>query len=540
MEHTLGGEIVGRADFRGGWGHHEPYSVFYCLRARTPIAQVRMICDGGILPSFARSAVGKGLQAFLDFESADQPVEILVGISFVSVANARAAIDREAGTKRFEEIVVESKADWDEALSCIEVAGGTGTQRTLLYSSLYRLFCMPTDLGIDEENPRWRSGVRHFTDFYCIWDSVRNANSLLNLIAPELSADMLNSLLDIAEQTGWLPDAHIAGHHAFQQGANGCDILFTEAALKGLPGVDYNRALDWIVKTAETPSADPLRYGRFDQGGDLPFLPNTVHASVSRHIEVTYHDDCIARLATHLGRDDIAERYRARAARVWNLWRDEKKSFWPKNPDGTWDERASATGEVATSWLNSYTYEGAILTWSLSPMGDLRGLIDRVGGDEAFVRFLDDYFETGLFHTKETRMHIPHLYSLAGRPDLAADRVARSLSPYAPTADGIRDNEDMGCQAGYYICNTVGLYPHYGQTTYFLTPPVFDEVRLGQGDSVIHITTDRSAGERYIAEATVNGQRIDSSTIDHGQLANGAHLHYVLSDTPAEASGTTP
>ena len=72
---------------------------------------------------------------------------------------------------------------------------------------------MPTDLGVDDEFARWETGgVRHFSEFYALWDSVRNANSFIGLFAPELERDMLNCLLDVAEQTGWLPDAWVTGH----------------------------------------------------------------------------------------------------------------------------------------------------------------------------------------------------------------------------------------------------------------------------------------------------------------------------------------
>ena len=91
-------------------------------------------------------------------------------------------------------------------LQKIQVEGGTEEQKTLFYTLFTRLLCMPSDLGIDDENPLWKSDVRHFTDFYALWDSVRNANSLISLIQPELEVDMLNCLLDIADHIGWLPE----------------------------------------------------------------------------------------------------------------------------------------------------------------------------------------------------------------------------------------------------------------------------------------------------------------------------------------------
>ena len=102
---------------------------------------------------------------------------------------------------------------------------------------------MPSDLGVDDEYAYWKSGVRHFSEFYALWDSVRNANSLITLFAPELQRDFLNCLLDIADKRSWFPDAWITGHSAKIQGGSSADILFNEAHLKGLDGIDYELSL---------------------------------------------------------------------------------------------------------------------------------------------------------------------------------------------------------------------------------------------------------------------------------------------------------
>ena len=240
--------------------------------------------------------IGSGIRCVLNY-AGQREVNLRVGISFVSVANARAYVEREAGEKTFEQIRHEAEQEWERVLSAFAVSGGSEEQRRTFYSMLYRLFCMPTDLGTDEENPFWKSGVRQFTDFYCLWDSIRNANSFFHLFFPELSRDMLNSLLDIAEHTGWLPDAHLANQHGYMQSACACDILFPEAALKGITGIDYQKALCYLRKNNETPTPDVLVKGRYSrlqyprvpvderpQGFGVPasgiYLPRLVHRAI--------------------------------------------------------------------------------------------------------------------------------------------------------------------------------------------------------------------------------------------------------------------
>src|SRR5258708_34339254 len=154
-----------------------------------------------------------------------------------------------------------------------------------------RLICMASDVGVDDENPWWVSGVRHFTDFYALWDSVRSASYLIALFDPELEGAILNCLLDIADHTGWLLDAWIAGHSAMIQGGSSADVLLCEAALKGLQGIKYEKARSQMRKNNEVESPDPWLYGRYRREYQtLGYVPVGISSCVSRHLEHTYRD----------------------------------------------------------------------------------------------------------------------------------------------------------------------------------------------------------------------------------------------------------
>jgi predicted alpha-1,2-mannosidase len=456
------------------------------------------------------------------------------------VAKARASIEREVSGKSFDEVADECAAAWEALLRRFRVEGGDAATQRLFYTLLYRLHCMPTDLGVDDENPKFASGRRHFTDFYCLWDSIRNANSFYHLFEPELSSEMMNSLLDIARHSGWLPDAHIAHQHAYMQSACAADILFSEAAQKGVPGVDYRQALEYCAKNAEVPSPNPLVKGRYlDDYHGLGYLSTRVpKSSVSRHIEYTYHDHCIARLAELVGEAEIAARFADYASRLFHLFQAEVGSFWPRHADGSWlvDHTLDAWKLGREGWNDPYAYEATLAEWTMNAFHDLYGLIERMGGNAAFIAHLDRLFDEHLFNVKETKMHIPHLYTYAGRPDLAADRVRTSLRVYREGRDGLSDNEDMGCQSAYYLWNSMGLYPIYGQTHYLLVPPVFDSVRarLGEGSAELEILCTRRGSGRYIERATLNGRELDRAWVLHREIAAGATLSFELSDTRSD------
>lgn len=537
VEFTHPRELIGRADCKGGWGHKFPYSIFFAAR---------IDCDP------EARATSQGPQGWADDLCADGPdsralwrfpagatVELRIGISHVSIAQARASLDRETAGRSFEDARSQAAAAWDSELAALRAEGGTPEHHALLDTSIYRLLCMPSDLGVDDEFPLWRSGVRQFTDFYCLWDSVRNANGLLALLWPQRQAEQLNALLDIAAHTGWLPDAWIAGHSAHVQGGSSADTLFCEAALKGLPGIDFAAALRQCRKNNEVESPNPYLYGRY-----LPDYRDRGYVAsegaincVSRHIEYSLQDGCIARLAEFLGDTETARSFHRSSAKLWNLWHDGHKSFAPKRRDGSWTQPFNpCQPEVPDFWNDPYFYEGLGHEWSLCALHDVAGLVERHGGPKAFVDHLDRFFGEILRYWKEIVLHAPYLYLYAGRPDRTAD-VLRDLlaAHYRNARDGLPDNEDMGAHSAFLIGALTGLYPVMGQDIYWLSPPHFErtEWRL-EHPLVISAPGAGRDGHRYIVAARLNGRPLDRAWVTHAELAQGGQLEFTLAAQPGD------
>ena len=525
-------EIVGRGDFRGGWGHTFPYSIYFYARFDPPTRERRVGNSLGWMPK--THADGPGCKAVASIGETSV-VTLRVGISHTSIAHARASVDREVAGKSFDTIRTEASSTWEKALSRIRVEGGTDEQRKLFYTQFTRLLCMPSDLGIDDEFPMWHSGVRHFTDFYTIWDSVRNANSLITLIDPDLERDFLNCLLDIADHTGWIPDVWIAGHAGMIQGGCSPDVLFCEAALKGIEGIDYRHALDAMRKNNEVISPNPYLYGRYlEDYQSLGYLSTRVRKNcVSRHLEYAYQDWCIGRLAEHLGQTEIAWRYFESSRKVWNLWREDMRCFAPRHPHGEWVQPFDQDSCWADSWNDPYFYEGTSRQWSFSVQHDFAGLVEQHGGPEAFVNHLDTFFAEGHYHSKETMLHVPFLYHYAGQPGHSSQRARECLQRYFhPTRDGLSDNEDFGCQSAFLIFTSMGLYPIMGQDLYLLTAPVFERVEMDlgcNGKSLVIEAPCADSSKSFIASATLDGLPLERAFLFHHEISQGARLHYKLS-----------
>ncbi len=511
-------EFAGRADFKGGWGHLKPYSIFYFIRLKRAPAKIQLASESG--PMDGSKGEGRGLRAVVSFADGVLEVGVEVGVSFQSVEQARGAVETESAGASLETISERNRAAWVPWVNRVQVEGGADVQRAMLATALVRLFTQPTNLAAAGQPPV-------FTDIICLWDSIRNANSLQHLIAPDFSADLMNSLLQQADETGWLPDAHSAGSFAYQQSGCCAEILFSEAARKGVPGVDYRRALAACVRNAEKRSDAPDYYGRhLDDYETLGYLSTNVpKGCVSRHIEYTYQDWCIARLAETLGETEIARRFDARAKRLWNLWDERVRAFMPRRLDGGWIEGVNPDTQAWDGWNDPYSYESTLRHWSFNGLHDIEGLIERHGGRESFVAFLDEFLARPSKIEKETRMHIPHLYAFAGEPDRAAARVRRSLeTAYLNSADGMPDDEDMGCQSAYYICNALGLYPIYGRTVYSIVVPLFERAILALGTGGRKLEIVRIGDGTRVAAIRINGVAHPGTLIEHAVIATGGIL----------------
>lgn len=535
LEFSSDKEIQGRADFRGGWGHTFPYSIYFYILFDQPFNERIMENVGGTHPGTALD--GPDCKAIVGFGKCKQVI-LQIGISFVSIGKARASVEREVGPKGFETIRSQAMDIWEQTLSSICVLGGTSDQLALFYTFFTRLLCMPTDLGVDDENAFWISGKRSFTDIYCLWDSVRNANSLIGLFDAQLEVDMLNNLIDIAEHTGWLPDFWFAGHSGYVQGGSSADIIISEAAAKGLKPIDFRKALKLMRKNNEIAPPDPHLCGRYlDEYLERGYLSANVKNCVSRSIEYSYQDWCIGNLAEHLGDKETAERFYRSSARIWELWRNDLKCFAPRKPDGTWVEPFDPIRPTRKDdWNDPYFYEGTAHEWTLCVLHDLKGLIDRHGGPDAFVAHLDRFFDEYLYHWKEIILHTPYLYHYAGRPDRTVEVTRKILSEkYKRARSGLPDNEDMGSHSAFYMCSAIGLYPIMGQDIYLLSTPLFREVklRLKKTGNTLLIRTSKSPKEHhYINEVQLNGRSLKRNWVKHSELISGGILDLVVEDTP--------
>jgi predicted alpha-1,2-mannosidase len=542
--------IAGGMSFVGGWGRETPYTLHFYAEFDRPAAEIgrwhstrgTFVRDGGVGISAGgdtRPGLDNRLGIYATFDTRRDPaVQVKLGVSFVSEEQARRNLQSELPGWSFEAAHSAARGMWADALGKIEVEGGSGEQRRIFASALYRAQVMPHDLS--GENIWWRSDEPHYEDFYTIWDTFRTLHPLLTLIQPQRQRDMVRSLLDTYRHTGWLPDARIAGATGPSQGGSNGDVLIADAVVKRLGGFDGKTAIEALLKDGEVQSPDPLNQGReLRDYLSLGYMSLSQTRSASRTLEYAFDDYAIASAAAVLGRADISRRYAARSRNWTNLWDDRLQCIHPRYADGGWAENFDCGREYpdATSeWWDAPFYEGSSRQYSTFVPHDVAGLVRRLGGKAQFVRWLDAFFRQGAYnHGNEPDILAPWLYIHAGRPDRTAERVrAIMASNYHEGRSGLPGNDDAGALSSWYVWAALGLFPNAGQPFYYIGSPLFvrSTIHLEQGRSFVIEAPATSAANLYVQSAELNGKPLDRAWLTHSEIARGGKLVLHMGASP--------
>ena len=523
-------EVRGYSRIRGGWNNGDAYTVYFCLVSNQPFT----------------SEGDKNSERKLIF--ADSIVNIKVGISYVSSLQAKKNIPN----YDFDTQLNKVRESWEQLLSRIQIKG-TEQDKRMFYTALYHTMLMPVDKT--GENPKWTEKP-YYDDYYAIWDTYRTSTPLITLLDEEREVAIVNSLLNIYKREGYMPDARSGDCNGRTQGGSNAEVVIADAYVKGLKGIDYQLALEAMLKDAEAdPGADHEKHGR---GGlreytTLGYIPYGIDRAGNRTVEYTYDDYCIAEVAKGLGRMDIYERYLRQSQNWRNLWRsdyewdDMKGYIMPRDAEGNWLDSVpwgrskvfhpqipyTPITKVAPwylPWWSTFFYEALSAEYSLSIPHDVPGLIEACGGEETFRRRLDLFFERGRYNVgNEPSFLTPCLYHWIGRPDLTSDRVRQIITDnYTDQPNGLPGNDDSGAMSSWLAFHQLGLYPNAGQSYYLLHAPLLPEwtLQLCNGRTLHAIVKGKGT---HFERVTFNGLVLEDARIEHANLMQGGELVYYVS-----------
>lgn len=540
-------EIEGSSSVKGGWNFApSPYTVYFYAKTDVPAATWGTWRDGTLFEGNRSLSGGpeNKLGAWMTFAATTKPVLMKIGISFVSVEQARKYVDEEIPGFDFAGTEAAATAQWNKALGTVELKGESDEQRQMFYTALYHTMMQPTDRTGD--NPMWVSSEPYYDDYYAIWDIFRTSGPLLTLIAPERETAIVRALVDLYRHEGWLTDARSGNYNGRTQGGSNAEFMITDAFLKGLPGIDWQEAYKAEVQDAEATPPNPEEEGR---GGIKDWL-KLGYVSVegfdkpsSTTMEYAANDFEVALLAKGLGKTADYEKYLKRSGNWRNLW-DASFSeggftgfIRSRHQDGSW--LTPFTAMDTCSWNGDTFYEGNSWTYSFFAPQDEAAVMKAMGGPDTFVKRLDAFFAVkGRYDVgNEPGFLIPYLYNWAGRPDKTDEHVRAIIAEsYHDGKRGLPGNDDSGAMSSWFAFGQLGFFPDAGQDFYLIGSPAYPEstIHLGNGKEFTVEAKGVSAQNIYVTAATLNGKPLDRSWLRHREIMAGGTLVLTMSDKPGQ------
>ena len=498
-------------------------------------------------------------------------VHAKVASSFISEEQAKTNLE-ELGDKAFDALVAEGSEVWNNHLGRIEVEGGTEAQRRTFYSCLYRALLFPRmfyEVGADGNiihyspyNGKVLPGYM-FTDTG-FWDTFRSLFPLLNLMYPSMNQKIQEGLINTYKESGFFPEWASPGHRDCMVGNNSASVL-ADAYIKGVKVDDVETLYEGLLHGTSAVHPSVASTGRLghEYYNKLGYVPCDVgiKESAARTLEYAYDDWCIYRLAQALGKpEEEQEVFARRALNYKNLFDKETSLMRGKRADGSFDTPFSPL-----KWGDAFT-EGNSWHYTWSVFHDPQGLIDLMGGREAFVDMLDSVFAVppvfdasyygiviheiremqvmnmgNYAHGNQPAQHMIYLYDYAGEPWKAQYWLRQAMNRlYSPTPDGYCGDEDNGQTSAWYVFSALGFYPVApGTTQYALGAPLFEKATLHfeNGKDLVIRAKDNTEENCYVHSLEWNGDSYSKNYLEHFELLEGGELEFQMFGQPNKERG---
>lgn len=506
-----------------------------------------------IYTSYLKEMSGDDIGTWFTFDTREgETIEVSIGVSFVSIENARENLEAEQAGRTFDDLRQAARAAWRNDLSRILVEGGTDDQRTVLYTALYHFLIHPNILNdINGEYPAMESNEilttqgRRYTVF-SLWDTYRNVHQLMTLLFPDRQLDMVRTMIDMYREHGWLPKWELYGRETLTMEGDPAIPVIVDTWMKGLRDFDLETAYEAMRKSATASGAENLMRPDADDYFNLGYVPlrEQYDNSVSHALEYYIADFSLSRLAAALGKKEDSKLFYERSLGYRHYFCQEYGTLRPKLPDGTFyapfNPEQGANFEPCPGF-----HEGSAWNYTFYVPHDIPGLTRLMGGRKAFIDKLQHVFDAGLYDpANEPDIAYPYLFSYFKGEEWRTQKLVKELlAKYFKAApDGIPGNDDTGTMSAWAIFSMLGFYPDCpGLPEYTLTAPTFDKVTI-QLDTRYYpqkelvITTVRPTSDaNYIKGIKVGGKAYKGFRISHDQWVNAGQVEFILQERPSSS-----
>ena len=528
--------------------------IYFYMEFSSPIL-TSTLRDGGRVHENTAVINGTNLHGCFRFGQLNgKPLTCKVALSSVSMENARQNMEQEAPHWDFDRYVAAADADWEKQLGKIEVKG-TGVQKEIFYTALYHTMIQPNTMSdvngeymaADYTTRKVANNETHYTTF-SLWDTFRASHPLYTLLEPERVTDFVKSMIRQYEYYGYLPIWQLWGQDNYCMIGNHSIPVITDAILKGIPGIDMEKAYEAVYNSSVTSHPN----SPFEVWEKYGFMPENIQTqSVSITLEQAFDDWCVAQLAAKLNKDADYQRFHKRSEYYRNLFHPKTKFFQSKNDKGEWIEpfdpyQYGGNGGHPFTEGNAWQY-----FWYVPH--NIQALMELTGGTKAFEQKLDTFFTStykseqmnhnasgfvGQYaHGNEPSHHVAYLYNFAGQPWKTQKYVSHILNTlYNNTSSGYAGNDDCGQMSAWYVFSAMGFYPvNPADGRYIIGSPLLDECTLKlAGNKEFRIRTIRKSPEDiYIQSVTLNGKKHKDFFITHQDIMNGGTMVFKMGKKPS-------
>jgi predicted alpha-1,2-mannosidase len=524
--------------------------------------------DGGRVSPGSDKCDSGACGAYVTFDaSSDRTVMLKIGISFVSVAGAESNLASEDPGWSLQDVESSATAQWNALLGRIRIGGGTRSEQRTFYTALYHSLLHPNivsdadgDYMGDDEQVHHSSRPQYSN--FSEWDIYRSEIPLLSVVAPDQTADMIQSLVNDAQQTGWLPKWAIADGDAIQMNGDSADPIIADAYAFGIHNFDLEAALNAMVKGAdENETNHGLQIERQYLGQyltqhyvnasslDLSSINYSIGGSVT--LEYALDDFAIAQLAQGIGDNAVYETMMQRSHNWQYLFNPATGYIQARNSDGSFPPGPAFQKDLFEPGGEEGFEEGNAIQYTWAVPQDLEALGNLMGGPDAAAAKLGTFFEqlnAGRFEPYDWAGNEPSLWSpwefdYFGAPWQTEDAVRRIVTTqYHDAPVNEPGNDDLGAISSWYVWGAIGMYPVTpGTANLALASPLFPRVsvQLPSGHMLDLSAPQASAGTPYVHSLTIDGKPTSDPWLPASVLSTGATLDFALSGSPDKAWGAS-
>ena len=487
-----------------------------------------------------KTVVGDSIGSYFTYEfDKKETVEVKIGVSYVSIANARENLERETGGKSFDTVYKETYEEWNKELSKILVEGGSYQDKVVFYTALYHTLIHPNTLndsnGEYPQIKRTKIGKTADTRYtvFSLWDTYRNMHPLTSLVYPKQQSDMIKSMLEMYDENGWLPKWELNSTETFTMVGDPASIVIVDACLKGIQDFDIYKAYHAMLKGADQIEENPLRPG-LKEYLDKGYLSTNYPGPVSTTLEYNTSDYAISLLAKALGEKEDYKRFTKRSLSYRKLYDKDLKLLRPRTATDNWyepfDPIAGANFQANVGFIEGNAWQYAFMV-----PHDIRGLIKLMGGDKPFSDQLQKVFDIKQFDmANEPDIAYPYLFNYIKGEEWKSQEMVKKLvrEHFKNEPKGLPGNDDTGTMSAWLVYSMMGFYPIApGDPIYTITTPIFDKVtiqldpRYYKKENIVIQRETNTDGK--IKDIQLNGKSLNSFFISHDDFVNGTTLKII-------------